>query len=169
MVRLTKEWRLGLSIALSIPLVLVFRHSVMELSRITSASMEPTIKKGQLVLNRRIGTSTISRGDIVFFKSKNLNQRGRYGLFIKRIIGLSGETIEVVDGSVYINGILLSEPYLATTGSATANVGPYMIPDESFFVLGDNRSASYDSRYWGEVQSDEIVGKALLFRGHNHD
>lgn len=83
-------------------------------------------------------------------------------LYIKRVIGLPGETLEVKDGHVYINGAVLDEPYLNVT--TDGSFGPYRIPEGGYFMMGDNRNDSADSRYWHNtyLYRDGMVGKAVF-------
>ena len=82
--------------------------------------------------------------------------------FLKRIIGWTGETVEIISGKVYINGELLDEPYLSE--EPTGDFGPYQVPEDSYFMLGDNRAVSKDSRYWHNtyVKKDKIIAKAFV-------
>jgi signal peptidase I len=82
--------------------------------------------------------------------------------YIKRMIGLPGDRIEIKQGVVYVNGKALNEPYRATPPNPVDNYGPVTVPAGEFFVLGDNRDDSYDSRYWGFVPQDNIIGTPLL-------
>ncbi len=127
---------------------------------VPSSSMETTIMTGDRVIGFRLSFmfQEPERGDIVMFKFPDNEKK----LFIKRIIGMPGETLEVHDGFVYINGEPLNEPYLkvVTEGS----FGPYKIPEGSYFMMGDNRNNSADSRYWENtyLKREKIVGKAVL-------
>ena len=87
--------------------------------------------------------------------------------FIKRVVGVGGDRIEVKDKVVYINDVPLDEPYaihkdLLVENSPRDNFGPFIVPHRSFFMMGDNRDQSYDSRFWGVVDMDEIKGKAFI-------
>ena len=81
--------------------------------------------------------------------------------YIKRVIGLPGETLEIKDSTVYINGQPLEEDYLPAD-LRFMDFGPITIPDDSYFMLGDNRNNSQDSRIWGTLSKDHIIGKAVL-------
>lgn len=98
------------------------------------------------------------RGDIVIFKYPDDESVD----YLKRIIGLPGETVEIISGKVYINGELLDEPYLSE--EPTGDFGPYQVPEDSYFMLGDNRAVSKDSRYWHNtyVKKDKIIAKAFV-------
>ncbi len=96
------------------------------------------------------------RGDVVVFRFPNQPERD----FIKRVIGLPGDQVEIKDGLVFVNGHALDEPY--ELERPTHDYGPVVVPEGQYFVLGDNRNNSYDSRSWGFVPEDDIVGKAWL-------
>ncbi len=117
--------------------------------------MKPTLGNGdRIFINRNFGE--LSRGDIVIFQFPKDKSKS----FIKRIIGLPGETIEIRDGKVFINGQNLDEPYISSEfNKAKANMSPKAVPGEQYFVVGDNRDNSYDSRTWGTVSKDLIYGK----------
>jgi signal peptidase I len=100
------------------------------------------------------------RGDVVVFDPPVPSDKP----YIKRVIGLPGEMVEIKDGSVFINGQRLDEPYIdgATTDCSPRACDPIVVPEDHVFLLGDNRSNSSDSRYFGTVAIDEILGKALV-------
>ena len=107
-------------------------------------------------------TGDPERGDIIVFKFPlNENQD-----FIKRVIGLPGETIEIRDKAVYIDGQPIDEPYVRHTKvdnmPVRDNFGPFTIPEGEYFMMGDNREGSHDSRFWGTVKRSKLVGKALI-------
>ena len=82
--------------------------------------------------------------------------------FIKRVIGIPGDTVEIRDGTVWVNRQPLAEPYLAGTRVPREHFGPVKVPPANYFVMGDNRGNSYDSRYWGFVPRSAVVGTALM-------
>lgn len=128
--------------------------------KVPSGSMENTIMTDDKVVAFRLSYQfkDPQRGDIIVFPFPD-NEEVDY---IKRIIGLPGETIEGKDGLVYINGEPLEEPYV--TEKLNEDFGPYEIPEESYFMMGDNRNMSEDSRFWEKqyVDRDKIRGKALF-------
>ncbi len=127
---------------------------------VPSGSMEKTIMIGDRVFTYRLSYlfSDPKRGDIIVFPFPDDESVD----YIKRIIGLPGDTIEGRDdGYVYINGEKLEEDYV--TGPVTS-FGPYEVPEDSYFMMGDNRGISEDSRYWDDkfVKRSKIIGKALF-------
>ena len=131
-------------------------------SRVPSASMENTIMTGDRVVGNRLSylTKNPERYDVIIFKYPDDESQ----LFIKRIIGLPGETVEIRDGHIYIDGS--SEPLedVETKEYMVGNYGPYTVPEGCYFVMGDNRNDSKDSRYWIHpyVSKDKILGKAVF-------
>ncbi len=127
---------------------------------VPSSSMESTVKKGSLILANRLAyiNETPDRGDVILFYHEELGT----SLIMKRVIGLPGETVAIVSGQVYVNQKPLSEPYV--TGSDKGNFGPVNVPDEHYFVLGDNREDSHDARFWENpfVSNKEIRAKAAF-------
>lgn len=151
------------TLGLSIIFALGIRQFVAEARYIPSGSMLPTLQ-----INDRLIIDKVSyrfnppqRGDIVVFEPPfALRDRGYDDAFIKRVIGLPGDTVEIRDGRVSVNGKVLDENYIAQEPSYTW--GPKTVPANSYLVLGDNRNNSYDSHYWGFVPADKIIGKALV-------
>ena len=154
------DWIMVVVIAAAIALLL--NCFIVVNARIPSASMETTVMTGDRLYGNRLAyiNSDPKRGDIVIFKYPDNEKE----LFIKRIIGLPGETVEITDGLVYINGSAtpLSEPYV--NGTPVGSFGPYEVPEDCYFMMGDNRNNSADSRFWHEhyVHKDKILGKAWL-------
>ena len=125
--------------------------------RVEGFSMEPTLHEGQFVVVNRLAYrwQEPERGDIIVFHFPFDKQRR----FIKRVIGLPGDTIIVQDGQISVNGAPLSEPYIA---DAPRYTGEWYIGSEELFVLGDNRNNSHDSQNWGALPVGEIIGKAIV-------
>ncbi len=127
--------------------------------RVVGASMQPTLAEGDLLLVDRISQylRTPQRGDMVIFKSPADGQE-----IIKRIVAFAGETVDIVDGQVYINGYALDESRYAVPNES--DFSPVTIPDGCVFVLGDNRAQSTDSRdpNFGYVNLETIVGTVRL-------
>lgn len=131
-------------------------------SRIPSGSMENTIMTGDKLIALRTSYwfNNPERGDIVVFEYPDDPEE----LFIKRVIGLPGEKVEIIDGKVYINDKEepLQEDYIKE--EMDGSFGPYYVPQGSYFMMGDNRNDSLDSRFWNDkyVKKDAILGKAKL-------
>lgn len=155
--------------------VLVINNVILINAKIPSASMEKTIMTGDRVFGFRLAyginldlfgkhimkkTKDPERFDIVIFKYPDNEKE----LFIKRVIGLPGETVEIVDGKVYIDGAEtpLDDSFVAEM--PLGSFGPYEVPEDCYFMLGDNRNNSKDSRFWNHtfVRFDQIVGKAVV-------
>lgn len=147
------------TIVIAILLSLLVRTYVAEARWIPSESMLPTLKVGDRLIIDKISfkINGVERGDIVVFNIPETADNDEKVL-IKRVIGLPGETISVKSGIVYINERSLNEPYIFE--KPKDDFGPYVIPDDSLFVMGDNRNKSYDSRYWGPLPISNLIGKA---------
>lgn len=162
-------------IIIVVVVVLVVNNVVLINAKIPSESMENTIMTGDRIFGFRMayginfdlfGTHISKkfkdpeRFDIIIFKYPDDESQ----LFIKRLIGLPGETVEIRNGKVYINGSEepLDDSFVPET--PTGNYGPYKVPEDCYFMLGDNRENSRDSRFWDNtyVTFDEIVGKAVI-------
>jgi len=124
--------------------------------RVEGNSMEPSLHDGEMVVVNRLAYrwSEPSRGDIVVFYFP-LDPSRR---FIKRVIGLPGDSVEARDGLLYVNGQALEEPYLA---AAPRYTGSWQVQPDTLFVLGDNRNNSDDSQNWGPLPKGEVIGKAV--------
>jgi signal peptidase I len=130
--------------------------------KVEGTSMMPALQDQERVfINKflyRFGIGNVERGDTVVFWFPGDPTKS----FIKRIIGLPGDTVEVRGGAVYVNGRLLAEPYVPEEYRDRNSVGPVRVPEGQFFVLGDHRSSSNDSRNWGPVPKESIYGKAVF-------
>lgn len=145
-------------------LVMVYLF-IMSPQEISGRSMEPNFYNGEYILTNKIEYKFTDpqRGDVVIFKSP----RNPDIDFIKRIIALPGESVSISDGSIYVNGRQLIEPYLSPDifvfgGSYLPEGSERMIPQGTYFVVGDNRPHSSDSREFGPIAKEEFIGKALL-------
>ena len=147
-------------------------HFMIQNFRIDGTSMEPNLHNSEYVIVNKTAYwfgHNPQRGDVIVFQAPDQPQNDR----VKRVIGLPGETVEVTpDGTVYITDIngnrsILEEPYVATHHSGTS--GTWTVPEGEYFVMGDNRSVSYDSREGGPVPRNKIIGKAWLIVWPLHD
>ena len=125
--------------------------------RVENISMQPTLYEGQLLVVSKLAYQwgQPMRGDIIVFHHTQQPPED----YVKRIIGLPGDHIEISSGTVYVNGQLLDEPYIADPVSYQ---GEWDVPADSLFVLGDNRNRSSDSHAWGFVPMDVVVGRVVL-------
>ena len=172
------EWKLFLREILGdVVLVLIFALVINVISarvRVEGYSMLPTLDNGEYVLISRLAymLGDYQRGDIIVFRppmypaapywQRLLGLPGfddKYEDYIKRIIGLPGDTVRIADGTVYINGVPLLEPYIAAPPDYS---NEWTVPEGQLFVLGDNRNNSADSHAWGFVPEENILGKALV-------
>lgn len=145
--------------------------------RVEGSSMEPGLHDGQYLLVNKAVYAEINLGDIPLLglddKPRHLFRAPRRGDvvvfrfprdpdrdFIKRVIGLPGDTVQLIDGAVLVNGVKLKETYV--NGGAHSDFGPQVVPDKQYFVLGDNRPNSSDSRSWGFVPEANIIGQAMF-------
>jgi signal peptidase I len=118
-------------------------------------AMEPAIQDGErLVVVRNV--ERLERGQIVVFR----HPRDETQNFVKRIVGLPGEAIAIADSRVFIDGEEMDEPYVGTENRSAETLGPLAIPPEEYFVLGDNRRNSSDSRHWGTVRRELVWAQA---------
>jgi signal peptidase I len=170
-------WAVALLVALS--LALGVRAFVFQAFSIPTSSMESTLDIGDriLVWKAFFNWHDVHQGDIVVFTHPPLDHcPGPAGTdLVKRVIALPGQTIYSAGNNIYVDGRRLAEPYLphnAPLGrpipSATRQA-PFRVPPGKFYVMGDNRAISCDSRYWGPIKGTSIVGKAVLLFWHNDD
>ncbi|MGV8026654.1 MAG: signal peptidase I [Anaerolineaceae bacterium] len=129
---------------------------VIDRVEVFNVSMEPTVVQSEVIFVNKLAyrLGEVDRGDIVTFHYPN-DPRVDY---IKRAIGLPGDEVKILDESVFINGIKIDEPYL---NNSTIDEGTWFVPEGMYFVMGDNRQDSLDSRTWGFVPEKNLIGKAL--------
>lgn len=151
------KWTLGI-LGVVLLLLGLLRIVVWQPYMVTSNSMEPSLNHGDRILVDRLvySYSGPARGDIVVFAYPKDPTR----TFVKRVIAVEGEQVELRGNQVYINGQLLQEPYLKAGNYPP--YGPETVPADKIFVLGDNRSVSEDSREWGLLPQSSLIGKAWL-------
>lgn len=125
--------------------------------RVDGSSMEPTLHNDELIIVNRLAYrfSQPESGDIIVFHLPHDPETD----YIKRIIGLPGDTIAISEKQVYVNGEKIVETYIA---APTHNQGSWTVPQGELFVMGDNRNNSADSRTWGTVPLEDVTGKALI-------
>ena len=169
------------AVALALVVFLLLQISVSNF-KVDGSSMEPTVEHGQyLLINQlvyfQIDTGRLARvipfwseeepesyfavhpperGEVIVFRFPGDPEKD----FVKRVVGLPGEEVEVRNGMVYINGVLLEEPYL--TEHDHSNDGPTLLKEREYYVIGDNRRNSRDSRTWGPVPEENVRGKVWL-------
>jgi signal peptidase I len=173
-------WEVAQTVLLTIAIFLAVRMVVQNF-RVEGASMDPTLHSGQFLLINKITYARVDgtaldevlpkanergsshyvfggpqRGDIIVFRSPGSADKD----FIKRVIGLPGDTVRIDDGRVYINGTRIDEPYI--THRATYDLDNKRVPSDAFFVLGDNRPNSSDSHLGWFVPADSIIGRAWV-------
>lgn len=172
-------WELAQTVALTL-LIFFAMRMVVQNFKVEGTSMEPTLHHNQFLIISKVtyaradGTplerfvrgnghtltaplfvfGPPARGDIVVFKFPGQPDKD----FIKRIIGVPGDSVEIRGGRVYLNGAMLEEPYIR--GGARYDSPPKVVPEGNYFVLGDNRPNSSDSHVWGFVPSANLIGKA---------
>lgn len=168
------------AILLAIVIAFFIRTFVIQAYKIPSGSMKPTLQIGDHILVSKfnygvklpflrstlIPIGTPKRGDILVF----IYPEDRSKDFIKRLIGLPGDTIEIRNKKILLNGLPLNDAHgvyvdnliIPASVQPRDNFGPVTVPAESIFVMGDNRDESYDSRFWGFVKMQDVLGKALI-------
>jgi len=168
------------AIIIAILLALFIRTFIVQAFKIPSGSMLPTLLIGDHLLVNKfqygirmpvtgqllIPISQPQQGDIIVFRFP----KDRSIDYIKRVIGTPGDTVEIREKKVYVNGNAIEDPHahlssttvLSADASPRDNFGPILVPEGRFFVMGDNRDNSYDSRFWGFVDERDILGKAFI-------
>ncbi len=145
------------TVVLTLVIFLLVR-TVIQNFRVEGMSMEPNFHDGQFLLINKLAyrLGEPQRGDVIVFRYPLDPSRD----FIKRVIGLPGETVEIRNGQVYINNQFIDDP--AAVNEASYNLSPTVLGPEELFVLGDNRPNSSDSHSWGTLPADLVIGKVVL-------
>jgi signal peptidase I len=159
LVRNLLEWVVVLGAAVVVAILL--RTFVFQAFFIPSESMETTLFENDRILVNKVSyrLHDVNRGDVVVFRRPD-DQPGEIRDLIKRVIGLPGETVEGRDSTIYINEQLLVEPYL--DGNRFGDFGPITVPEDELFMMGDNRDQSLDSRRFGTIGEERIIGRAFF-------
>lgn len=151
----------GKAIVFAVAAALVINNVLIVNAEIPTGSMETTIMTGDRVMANRLAYlgKPPERFDIVVFKFPDDESR----IFVKRVIGLPGETVEIQSNKVYIDGTLLEDSEYVSSFSS-GDYGPFKVPEHHYFMLGDNRSDSLDSKNWEDpfVEDDKIMGKVMF-------
>ncbi|MGI6105068.1 MAG: signal peptidase I [Raoultibacter sp.] len=157
---------LVIAVALIFGFAFVLREYVVQGYSIPSGSMESTIMTGDTVFSEQVSyfVRDIERGDIITFKDPEIAGR----VLIKRVIATGGQTVDIHDGLVYIDDLPLSEPYVKGKASEPLRHTlddisyPYVVPEGYVWVMGDNRTNSQDSRYFGAIPEEDVYGRAFM-------
>ena len=145
----------GIAVFLALIFSLIVAGCSMKPVRVEGIAMLPEFHDGDKVLIEK-NVRDVKRGEVLMF----LYPKDTSKWYFKRVIGLPGEIVQIEEGKVFINGQILDEPYVDPNNNQTAESFPAKtVPENSFYVLGDNRDNSSDSRYWGTVSKDLIMGK----------
>jgi signal peptidase I len=155
------------TIILTLVIFFVVQNFVAQPYQILQVSMEPTLYPGQYVLVDKLSPhfSDYRRGDVIVFEPPDgFQENGENVPFIKRVLGVAGDTVEVKDGAVWVNGARLDEPYVYP-GQTTDAITPdsvWHVPSGDLFVMGDHRQESQDSRVFGPIDKSTVIGRAWL-------
>ena len=150
-----------LPIIIGLLIVFILRYFVFGLYYVPSGSMIPTLEVNDHVVVT-YHTNDLKRGDIVVFTYPvEYKETGKKINYVKRLIGLPKDKLEIKDNKVYVNDVVLEETYLASDTNMP-NFGPINLGENEYFMMGDNRNHSNDSRYWGIVPEELLIGKAQV-------
>jgi len=155
------EW--GVLIVAALVIAIVIRTFVFQAFYIPSESMVPTLKIGDRVLVNKLSYKLHDprRGDIAVFKAPAAARTEEIKDLVKRVVGLPGDTIEGKDGHIYIDGRVLSEPYLPS-GTQSRTFPAEKVPSNAYFMLGDNRQYSKDSTFFGPIKRGDLIGRVFM-------
>lgn len=169
------DW--AITIAIAVAAVFLLKGYIVNPYRIPSSSMEPTLHCAQpgfgceakyndrVLANRFIyHFRSPHRGDVIVFDPppQVIDRCGAGGTYVKRLVGLPGERIALRDGVVFVDGKQIPEDYIDPERRSSDNYGPLELGADQYFMMGDNRAASCDSRIWGPITREEMVGPVLM-------
>ena len=172
-------------IVVALAVAILIKTFLFQAFYIPSSSMEDTLQINDRVLVSKLDyvVGEVSRGDIIVFDDprggfeepaesviqsavrnvlESIGLRTPRSEFIKRVIATGGDMVEAREGDVWVNGERLDEPYVKDPGYEHPDFGPVRVPEATFFVMGDNRASSQDSRFFGPIPSDDVVGRAFV-------
>jgi signal peptidase I len=159
--RVMLEW--GAVVAGALLAALLLQATLLKAFYIPSESMLPTLEVQDRVMVNKVAYKfgDPQHGDVIVFHRPESAAPGQYEEYIKRVIGLPGDLLESRNGQVFRNGVALDETYLAE-GTVTNNLGPLVVEEGMLFVMGDNRMNSQDSRFFGAIDDQLVVGRAIV-------
>lgn len=157
------------TLVLTLVLFFVLQNFVAQPFQVQQHSMDRTFAQGDYVLVDRLSHlwSPYARGQVIVFRPP-ADAAGQTGPFIKRVIGVGGDTVEVEDGQLFVNGVALDEPYLfrndagVVEPTGTSDQSRWVVPEGELFVMGDHRQASDDSRVFGPIPVTSVIGRAVI-------
>ncbi|MGZ6266934.1 MAG: signal peptidase I [Candidatus Limnocylindrales bacterium] len=155
------------TVVLTVIIFFLVQHFVAQPYQIMQVSMERTLEPGQYVLVDKVSPnfSDYKRGDVIVFEPPaGFQENGQDIPFIKRVVGVGGDLVEVHDDAVWVNGVKLAEPYVYDGQPTTplSTQASWRVPKDRLFVLGDHREASQDSRVFGPIAKSTVIGRAWL-------
>ena len=170
--RMNPRWRgclieIAETLVLTVVIFFLVQHFVAQPYQIMQVSMEHTLEPGQYVLVDKLSPnfSDYKRGDVIVFEPPaGYKEDGQDIPFVKRVIGVGGDLVEIHDDAVWVNGVRLDEPYVYDGQPTTplSNESSWRVPKDRLFVLGDHRQASQDSRVFGPIPRSTVIGRAWL-------
>ena len=158
--RATGASRFGVRLAVAaVALLAVLLLTALEPLRVTSGSMSPTLVAGDQVLVDKVSIRLRppTQGDLVVFRDPQ-----HHDLVVKRVVALGGQNVSIEDAVLVVDGVIRTEPQVDQSRIDSTYFGPITVPRDAVFVLGDNRSESIDSRTYGAIPLDELVGRVIL-------
>jgi signal peptidase I len=158
---------LAVIVALAVGVALLVRNYVVQSFSIPSPSMTPTLATGDRLLVEKLSFQVreVRRNEIVVFRvPESVKKRAGTNSeddFVKRVVGLPGDIIQIANSQVTINGKVIEEKFLPK-GTQTSDLPRFVVPIDEYFVMGDNRTNSFDSRYWGTVPRKNLIGRVVF-------